>query len=76
MGFGRKISDIQNEGKSGVKYQKKCEYIDKPTAQTFYKYVVANKPVIITGVANAWPALSAWTDEYLLRHLQDKQVCL
>ena len=52
MGVGQKISQIQKKGKSGVKYQHSCEYIDKPTAEVFYKYVVGNKPVIFTGIAN------------------------
>ena len=74
MGYGQKIKEIQSKFKSGVKYQKKCEYINKPSAKEFYKYVVANKPVIITGVANTWSAVNKWTDEYLIQHLREKQV--
>jgi hypothetical protein len=40
--------------------------IKKPMALEFYRdYVSANKPVIITGCVDDWPAMTKWTNDYL-----------
>ena len=42
------------------------EYIDAPHREYFeLNYVKRNKPVILTGVSNEWPAISKWTPNYL-----------
>jgi [protein]-arginine 3-hydroxylase / protease len=39
--------------------------IEKPSPETVYRdYVRKNRPVIITGVANKWAAISKWTPDY------------
>lgn len=38
---------------------------DPPHPAFFRRYVEANRPVILTGVMEPWPALGRWTPEYL-----------
>lgn len=41
------------------------ERIENPTVEEFQREIMPNgKPVIITGVADAWPALSRWTFDF------------
>jgi hypothetical protein len=68
------LEDIQKEAKSGSKYQKSCEVIESPTAEKLYDYVVGNKPVIIKGEGDKWPAVKKWTDKYLKQVAGNKQV--
>src|SRR5688572_17133495 len=37
-------------------------------------YFALKKPLIITGLANSWPALDKWTWDYFIEILGDKQV--
>ncbi|CAF0921128.1 unnamed protein product [Adineta ricciae] len=52
--------------------------IDVPSPLTFYRdYVSRNKPVVIKGALNQWPALSKWTDsQYLRTQLGDQLVTI
>src|SRR5215510_11550607 len=38
---------------------------DPPPAVFFKRYVEANRPVVISGVMEEWPALDRWTWDYL-----------
>lgn len=51
-----------------------CARIDNPSMAEFMAYVVRSEPVIITGVANEWPAINKWTWKYLLEKIGDQQV--
>lgn len=45
------------------------------TPLQFYRdFVSRNKPCLLTGAINHWPALSLWNQSYLLHKLRDKQV--
>eukprot|EP01041_Mallomonas_annulata_P000659 gene659-1271_t len=70
------LSNIQSRSSSGSKYQSECPVIHNPTAKKLYEYVVGNKPVIIKGVADKWPATTKWTDKYLLDTLKGRQVAV
>lgn len=42
------------------------ERLEAPACEDFKaKYIMRNKPVIITGVSTKWRAFSEWTPEYL-----------
>jgi hypothetical protein len=38
---------------------------DPPHSAFFRRYVEANRPVVLTGVMESWPALGRWTPEHL-----------
>jgi lysine-specific demethylase 8 len=49
--------------------------LDQPTPETLYRnYISANKPVIITGVASRWEAVSCWNPEYFKSAFPDTLV--
>jgi hypothetical protein len=51
------------------------ERIDSPSYADFHRhYVLKNKPVIITGVASKWDALSKWNIDYLRATSEDVNV--
>jgi hypothetical protein len=51
------------------------ERIENPSYDEFYRnYVLKNKPVIITGVADKWDALSKWNIDYLRSSSEDMNV--
>ena len=52
--------------------------IDVPSPLVFYRdYVSRNKPVVIQGALDSWPALSKWNNpEYLRRQLGDTPVTI
>lgn len=51
------------------------ERIDNPSFDEFHRnYVLKSKPVIITGVANKWDALSKWNIDYLRSSSEDVSV--
>ena len=39
--------------------------VERPHSAFFRRYVEANRPVILTGVMESWPAAGRWTPEYL-----------
>ncbi|MEM7201561.1 MAG: cupin-like domain-containing protein [Planctomycetota bacterium] len=42
------------------------ERVEAPSAEEFQReFVEKNRPVVITGVANTWPAFERWTPQYL-----------
>ena len=46
--------------------QPTIERIERPTRAEFEtEWVARNKPVILTGVASAWPAVERWSPDYL-----------
>ncbi|CAI5461036.1 unnamed protein product [Closterium sp. Yama58-4] len=56
-----------------------CGSSDPPVVLSpleFYRdYVAANRPCVITGAVNHWPALSLWqTDQYLVDALGEKKI--
>ncbi len=51
------------------------ERIDCPSPEEFYRnYFLKSKPVVITGVANKWDAISKWDVEYLRSSSEDAKV--
>ena len=41
------------------------ERLTRPTPEKLYReYISANKPVVVEGVADRWPAVSRWTPEF------------
>lgn len=45
------------------------------TALSFYRdFVARNKPVIITGAIDGWPALQKWSKDYICQRLGEAQV--
>ena len=51
------------------------ERIENPSYDDFYhNYVLKNKPVVITGVASNWDALSKWNIDYLRSTSEDVSV--
>ncbi len=46
------------------------------TPLSFYRnYVARNKPVIVTGAIDAWPALHKWTFQYMADKMGAAKVC-
>jgi lysine-specific demethylase 8 len=43
--------------------------LERPTTQAFADYAAQRKPLVITGLADHWPALSKWTPDYLERQV-------
>ena len=39
------------------------------------QFVARNKPVVLTGAIEHWPALKLWSAEYLLNKIGDVEVC-
>jgi lysine-specific demethylase 8 len=53
------------------------ERLHRPTPETLGRdYIFPNKPVVITGVANQWPAVSRWSPEYFKSSFGDELVKL
>ena len=51
------------------------ERIEAPSVDDFYEnYLALEKPVIITGVVNKWPAFNKWTADYLKNNTGDRLV--
>lgn len=51
------------------------ERIEKPAVEVFYKnYILASKPVILTGVIDEWKAVLTWTIDYLRERVGHKEV--
>lgn len=51
------------------------ERIEAPTLEHFQRhYVARGRPVIITGIANRWPAVGKWGPEYFKQVAGDSQV--
>ena len=38
--------------------------------------MIANKPVIIKGIADDWDPVKLWTEEYLIKNIGHKKVLL
>src|SRR5437764_12619279 len=54
---------------------KQIERVERPSPERFYRaFVLADKPVIITGAMEEWKARSLWTIDYLKERLGRKQV--
>jgi len=58
----------------GLYLSDRVDIIEKPTPLQFYKYVAANKPVIIKGLLQDWLALNKWSKEYLIAKMKDQLV--
>lgn len=51
------------------------ERVERPAPREFYRrYVRANRPVVITGVADRWRATGLWTPDYFRSHFADARV--
>ena len=51
------------------------ERLERPARKLFEReYVNRNRPVILTGVASAWPAMTKWTPDYLKAVGGDEQI--
>jgi lysine-specific demethylase 8 len=49
--------------------------LERPSPEAFHEnYVRKNRPVIITGVASEWEAISRWSPEYFYTHFPDAKV--
>ncbi len=49
--------------------------LERPAPSAFFReFVARRRPVILTGVADRWPATSLWDPEYLHRMLPDVEV--
>ena len=54
-----------------------CARLNKlPSAEEFYRLVVANKPVVFVDAASKWPAMKRWTNKYLVDRLKGTPVVL
>lgn len=42
--------------------------------ELYNEFYLVNRPVIITGMMEDWPAMERWTDEYFLKHFADREV--
>lgn len=71
---GQDLSKIQKKYKSGGNYQTKCNIIKNPTSDTFLKYVIGSKPVIIKGCLPKEFNPSTWTLKNLQKLLGNTQV--
>lgn len=46
------------------------------TPLSFYRnYVARNKPVLISGAIDGWPALQNWSPQYISERMGNAQVC-
>jgi hypothetical protein len=53
------------------------ERIEEITADDFYRrYVATSTPVVITGLAHAWPAIERWTPRYFAERFGDVEVTM
>jgi lysine-specific demethylase 8 len=53
------------------------ERLERPSPETLRReYISANKPVVITGVAERWGAVSRWTPEYFKTSFADATVSI
>lgn len=52
----------------------KIERIEAPSREQLESYVRQNKPVIMTGIANRWPAFEKWSPEYFKTVAGDSMV--
>lgn len=51
------------------------ERIEAPSIDDFHEnYLALDKPVIITGFVDKWPAFNKWTVDYLANNIGDRQV--
>jgi len=51
------------------------ERVEAPSKEEFFgRWVKENRPVILTGVGNRWPAFSKWSPEYLVEKAGDKKL--
>lgn len=63
---------MQQEPQTSQGQAREIERIHCPSYEEFHRnYVLKSKPVIITGVADKWKAISQWNVEYLRSNSQD-----
>jgi hypothetical protein len=71
---------LNNVGTLLKKYQEskmaiEIERIEAPSIDDFYEnYLLLDKPVVITGLVNKWPAFNKWTIDYLVNNIGDRVV--
>ena len=54
-----------------------CPRVERPSPVQFLRdFVLPNKPCIVTGVMDGWPAMQRWDDDFLCARLGDKQVSI
>jgi len=54
---------------------REVERLRRPSPETLYRdFVSANRPVVIEGVADAWPAVARWTPEFFKSSFADALV--
>eukprot|EP00959_Pyramimonas_sp_CCMP1952_P388328 8137267-Pyramimonas_sp.AAC.1 len=51
-------------------------HVEGKTSGKVQKYVAQNRPVVITGGANHWPALKRWNLSYLVRAQEEQKLNL
>jgi hypothetical protein len=76
---GMSLTEIQRIGKSAQHNFKngKCDVIENPTADEFYEYVVASKPVVIresNSKKAKYTKSSKWTLQEISKALRDTEV--
>lgn len=73
-GDGSYISAVQDYRDDVNKRPLSCEVIDNPSAESFFKMVSKNIPVIFKGIASEWPAVRKWSDTYLTDRAGSREV--
>ncbi|KAK9721492.1 hypothetical protein K7432_003373 [Basidiobolus ranarum] len=63
---------IDSQDLLGVRYLVELERI--PTALEFSRYVAANRPFVVRGGAQSWPAMEKWSNEYLTSVIGEEEV--
>jgi len=54
-----------------------CPRVERPTPVQFLRdFVLPNKPCVVTGLMDDWPAMRRWNDDYMRERLGDKQVSI
>jgi hypothetical protein len=66
---------VQTHVPSAFPQARPIERIHRPDRATFVRdYLQADRPVIITGLMDDWPAMARWTDDYLVNRLGDRPI--
>jgi jumonji domain-containing protein 7 len=54
-----------------------CPRVEKPTPAQFLRdFVLPNKPCVITGLMDDWPAMQKWSEDYMCACLGDTKVSI